>query len=82
MEALGRGLPVVVSRAAGSAELIRPGREGYLIDDPRDPGEISSLVLKIFAEGREEFSRRARETARKSTWTIRAGELENLYRSG
>lgn len=79
-EAMGWGLPVVISRAAGAAELVTEGREGFLIENPRDSKEIAGLIHRAFSEDRVAFSENARETALKSTWEIRARELEDIYR--
>ncbi|MEA1929120.1 MAG: glycosyltransferase family 4 protein, partial [Candidatus Auribacterota bacterium] len=80
VEAMGRGLPVVVSRSAGAAELITPGREGYLIEDPEDPEEIAKLIGRIRQQGITRFSGAALKTAGKSTWADRTAELMAIYR--
>jgi UDP-glucose:(heptosyl)LPS alpha-1,3-glucosyltransferase len=45
VEALACGTPVVVSRCAGAAVVVRPGVTGEMLDDPRNPGEIASRIL-------------------------------------
>src|SRR6185436_13579463 len=36
LEALAAGLPVITSRANGFSEIIEPGRNGTILDDPRN----------------------------------------------
>ncbi len=80
LEAMAAGLPVITSRRVGSAELITPGREGYLLDDPEDSREIASLANRIVEEGRgEEMGAVGRETARGCTWEEKAKEMISLY---
>ncbi len=81
LEAMNWGLPVVTSITAGAAELITPGVEGLLLDDPENGREIADLIRRIGEEGRAaEMGSAGRETARSSTWERRAGELLDLYR--
>ena len=80
VEAMGRGLPVVVSKRAGAAELITPGKEGYLIENPEDHEEIANLIGKIRQQGIACFSGAALKTAGKATWESRAAELMAIYR--
>jgi len=41
------GLPVITSRANGTSELIEDGREGFVLDDPTDPGAIAKAILAV-----------------------------------
>lgn len=64
LEALASGLPVVTSRFNGAGELITPGREGYLIDNPADADELAQAVEPLFSPAhRAQLSRAARELA-------------------
>ena len=45
LEAMAPGLPVLASRDAGAAELVRDGADGLLINDPTDVAEISMRAL-------------------------------------
>lgn len=44
VEALGSGLPVVVSRLAGAAVAVRDGETGVLLHDPEDAGEVAAGI--------------------------------------
>jgi UDP-glucose:(heptosyl)LPS alpha-1,3-glucosyltransferase len=49
LEALSCGTPVITSRAAGMSELMTDGREGYIVEDPFDTGELAR-ALGLFLE--------------------------------
>ncbi len=44
LEAMASGLPVVTSQFNGVRELLQPGVEGYLLENPLDPEEIIAKV--------------------------------------
>jgi glycosyltransferase involved in cell wall biosynthesis len=60
-EAMAAGLPVLVSQACGSAELVIPGENGFHFD-PRNPRELAALMAKLTREEgrREEMGRASR----------------------
>lgn len=81
-EAMASGLPVIVSRNAGAAELIQDGLNGILLD----PHNIKSDLLKYLPELlhnpdlRSSIAKQAREMIRKHSWE-KMGELtEQVYR--
>jgi UDP-glucose:(heptosyl)LPS alpha-1,3-glucosyltransferase len=45
LEAMAAGLPAITSRANGTSELIEDGVEGFVLDDPTDPGAIAKAIL-------------------------------------
>lgn len=45
-EAMAAGLPVLVSKACGSAELVREGENGFRFD-PMNPRELAGLMTKL-----------------------------------
>lgn len=47
LEALASGLPVITTRQNGAAELMLSGREGFILDDPRDIGALSEALLRL-----------------------------------
>jgi UDP-glucose:(heptosyl)LPS alpha-1,3-glucosyltransferase len=54
VESLACGCPVVVTRACGAAEIIEPGRHGYVVDDPRDVASLARAIESVCrARGRE-----------------------------
>jgi glycosyltransferase involved in cell wall biosynthesis len=40
-------LPVVTSRLAGASPAIENGRNGFLLDDPRDVGELTAALQPL-----------------------------------
>jgi UDP-glucose:(heptosyl)LPS alpha-1,3-glucosyltransferase len=47
VEAILMGVPPVVSRVAGSSEIIEDGRSGFVIDDPKDVGAWSAAMTRL-----------------------------------
>ena len=47
LEAMASGLPAITSRANGTSELIEDGQEGFILDDPTDPGAIAKAILAV-----------------------------------
>ncbi|MCD6478161.1 MAG: glycosyltransferase family 4 protein [Candidatus Aenigmarchaeota archaeon] len=66
-EAMASGLPVVTSRIAGAGELIREGKDGFLLNNPKDPIEIAEKAKKALKKKRT-FGENARERAKEFTW--------------
>lgn len=48
-EAMAAGVPVVVSRRAGSAALVRDGQDGFVFD-PASPAELTRLMARLAAD--------------------------------
>ncbi len=64
LEAMACGLPVITSRFNGVAELIEDGRNGFVVRDPLDAGEIARMIEKMAsAEDRLRMGEEARRTA-------------------
>lgn len=82
LEAMAVGLPAIVSRCAGVAELIADGVDGILLDDPRSPEELADKVGRVVRD--PDFRRRigaeARTTAERYSWGGIAARVEALYR--
>ena len=81
LEAMASGLPVLVSRDSGAAELINDGIDGLLINDPTNIAEISA---KLGALLREEALRRrlgglARRAALHNSWDGVARKTLEVY---
>jgi len=64
LEAMASGLPVVTSRFNGAAELMNPGIEGHVLQDPADYGElVQCLRCLMDVTQRETMARAARHVA-------------------
>ena len=47
LEALASGLPVITTRQNGAAELMESGRQGFIVEDPRDIEALASALLRL-----------------------------------
>ncbi len=69
-EAMASGLPVVVSRCAGAAELIEDGKSGLLLDNPKNPEEIAEKINMLIKDKRlrNRLYIQARNAAERHGW--------------
>ena len=68
LEALAAGLPVVTTRFNGAAELVTPGVEGFVVDDPRDTTALAESLAKCLDPStRAQMSAAARALAERCT---------------
>lgn len=81
-EAMATGLPVITSRAAGAAELITHGVDGWLTDSPWDVPAIASGLSLLASNGhlREQMGAAARTRVEDFTWDRVAEETMAVYR--
>jgi UDP-glucose:(heptosyl)LPS alpha-1,3-glucosyltransferase len=50
-EALASGCPVVTTARNGASEVIEPGRQGFVVNDPRDADALARALLEIAEPG-------------------------------
>jgi UDP-glucose:(heptosyl)LPS alpha-1,3-glucosyltransferase len=63
-EALASGLPVITTKSNGAGGIITEGKEGFVVDDPRDMSTLADRIHDLFDDRtREASSRAARELA-------------------
>ncbi len=69
-DAMASGLPVVVSRRAGAAELIEDGKSGLLLDNPKNPEEIAEKINMLIKDKRlrNRLYIQARNAAERHGW--------------
>jgi UDP-glucose:(heptosyl)LPS alpha-1,3-glucosyltransferase len=75
IEAMASGLPVITSRFNGAAELMKPPRDGFVVDDPQDNTALAEALTSLLDPGRREACGRAARRAA-AVWT-----LEHHYRA-
>jgi UDP-glucose:(heptosyl)LPS alpha-1,3-glucosyltransferase len=69
LEALACGLPVITTRYNGASELLRPPREGYVIDDPHDHDRLAWCMAQLLdPDQRAACAHAARRAA--AQWTF------------
>jgi len=81
LEAMASGLPVVVSRRAGGAEVVTPGRTGAVVDAPEDAGALAAAIRPFLDPSvRAEAGRLARGEAEKHGWEAQLARVLATYR--
>jgi alpha-maltose-1-phosphate synthase len=81
-EGLACGLPVIVTPNTGASEIIRDGREGYVV--PICRADIIACRLEALYSDREmlaEMSRQAQDTAAKNSWERYRANWARMIRS-
>lgn len=79
-EAMGCGLPVVVSREAGVAELIRHGENGLLLQDVTSHSELARHMRSLQdPELADALGRAGRKTVEGLTWDAVADQTMTVY---
>ena len=69
LEGLASGLPVVVSRAVGAAEVLRGSLAEGIVADPEDPDEIETKLLTMLKRSSgSDIRNEARELAEEYSW--------------
>ena len=80
-ESMACGVPVIASRSAGVAEIITPGCDGFVLEDPADSVTLAGLIRQLAAD--PELCRRlgeaAAQTARKYSWDRNAQQTRELF---
>jgi alpha-1,3-mannosyltransferase len=81
LEAMASGLVPLLSDIPAHRELLREGKEGFLLDF-RDPRGAARRTAAILREARlEEIRKNARERARKFDWKEVRREVEKVYQA-
>ena len=78
LEALAMGLPAIVGRRCGAAEVVQPGRSGWICD-PADVAGLADLMCGAAAAGAD-MALAARACAENFGIEKMAGELVALYK--
>ena len=81
LEAMAAGLPVAVSGTVGARDIVIPGENGYVIEDPQRPAEVAAILSTLLnPRERERMGEAARRTALEHTWEKAAARVEEHYR--
>jgi len=81
LEAMAAGLPVVASRIPGYDEVVRDGREGFLVP-AGDPRAVADAAAKVLDDPTlaQTMVHAGRMTAARYDWAAVAGQIEAAYR--
>jgi len=80
LEALASGLPVITTAQCGAAEVIRRGREGFILSSPQAIPELAGYLTKLYHPSqRGVMSLNARKKAEEFPTERTVRELDELY---
>ena len=80
-EAMACGLPVIVSSANGTCEIISDGVDGLILQNPTDANTLAEMIrmLHEHPEFHSRLGAHAAETARQYTWERNGRELAAIF---
>ncbi len=80
-EAMACALPVVVSREAGAAELIRHGENGLVLDDVTNAEQLAEYMNSLMRDPKwaQDLGSSARRTVQTMTWDSVAQQTMRVY---
>jgi UDP-glucose:(heptosyl)LPS alpha-1,3-glucosyltransferase len=82
LEAMAASLPVVISSNVGARDLVREGRNGFVIDDNENAEEIAAkIALLLDCQVREKMGAEALRTAGENTWQAAVDKIAAVYES-
>lgn len=82
LEAMASGLPVITSRMNGAAEILTPGVDGYVLEDPASPQELTGRLAALAdADLRRSLGEAARRTALRFPWEAATQATLHTYHS-
>lgn len=80
LEALASGLPVVASSCDGSSELITPGKQGFILDDPSSDVDLADRLRPFFDhQVRHDYGQAARALAEEYSLDRMGLRIEEIY---
>jgi UDP-glucose:(heptosyl)LPS alpha-1,3-glucosyltransferase len=80
LEALASGLPVITSGQSGAADIIRDGKNGFVVQEPEDTGAIADRIGKMMdADRLSAMGSEARKLAEQFTFARHMREILQLY---
>jgi len=81
LEAMAKGLPVVISGNVGARDLVREGVNGFVIENTRDAESVARVLYHALREDvLAPMSAAARQTALEYTWERSARQVADIYR--
>lgn len=82
LEAMGYGKPTIASAAGGIVDIVRDGRNGFLVP-PGDPGSLANAITRMMddPEGARRMGLHGREDVEAGfSWDVIVGRLAEVYR--
>ena len=80
-EAMACGLPVITSSAAGVSEIIHPGEDGFVLENPSDYLGLAKILQQLVKDPqlRGSIAEKAVATARTLTWENTAAHIRAAW---
>ena len=80
-EAMACGLPVIVSAANGTCEIMTNEQNGLVLSDPTNSAELAEMLRRLYHDEnlRKRLGENAAETARKYSWERNGRELSMIF---
>ena len=80
-KAMACGLPVIVSAANGTCEIMTTEQNGLILSDPTNSAELAEMLRRLYRDQdlRKRLGENAAETARKYTWERNGRELSLIF---
>jgi glycosyltransferase involved in cell wall biosynthesis len=80
-EAMACGLPVIVSSANGTSEIVTHGVNGLILSDPADSATLAAMVRRLCEnkEFRDQLGANAAATTLEYTWESNGRELVKIF---
>ncbi len=79
LEAAAAGLPIVTTGQNGASEIVEPGTNGFVLDDPRDTRELSRLMEESLALDRMRLREHNSTLLIDFTWERHTREVLLVY---
>ncbi len=80
LEAMACGVPVIVTRVAGTSEVIHDGVDSFVVEDPGEPREIAERLARLMrGRERDTMGRAARASAERRPFRAVVDETLALY---
>jgi len=79
-ESMACGLPVIVSAANGTSEIIVSGVNGFVLQDPRDGPSLASMIRRLYDDRAfaQQMGEHAAATAQRFTWERNGEQLAGI----
>jgi UDP-glucose:(heptosyl)LPS alpha-1,3-glucosyltransferase len=83
LEAMACGLPVIASSRAGISEIISDRKDGLILRDPQDPGQLAQLLRELYSDPGlcRSIGEQGCLTAERQTWDHNAAKTWEVLKS-
>jgi UDP-glucose:(heptosyl)LPS alpha-1,3-glucosyltransferase len=80
LEAMAAGLPVLISGRVGARDLVREGKNGFVVSDPEDSDAVAGRIgAMLRREVLAEMGKQALQTARENSWETAVARVLAAY---